>query len=113
MDRSGIFAGDDPFAIARAWLAEAEPVEPNDPNAIYTDGYYIKTTLDPKLQTYARQALMQQIRKVEKSKILTEFKDRVGDIISGVVLSFTGRSCTSRPSGAANCSATRLGMWQM
>ncbi|MCE6961437.1 pyridoxamine 5'-phosphate oxidase [Cereibacter sphaeroides] len=34
MDRSGIFAGDDPFAIARAWLAEAEPVEPNDANAI-------------------------------------------------------------------------------
>jgi len=34
MDRSGIFAGDDPFAIAQAWLAEAEPVEPNDPNAI-------------------------------------------------------------------------------
>ncbi len=34
MDRTGIFAGDDPFAIARAWLAEAEPVEPNDPNAI-------------------------------------------------------------------------------
>lgn len=34
MDRSGIFAGDDPFAIARAWLAEAEKVEPNDPNAI-------------------------------------------------------------------------------
>jgi pyridoxamine 5'-phosphate oxidase len=33
-DRSGIFAGDDPFAIARAWLAAAEPVEPNDPNAI-------------------------------------------------------------------------------
>lgn len=34
MDRSGIFSGDDPFQIARAWLAEAEPVEPNDPNAI-------------------------------------------------------------------------------
>lgn len=34
MDRTGIFAGDDPFAIARAWLAEAEPQEPNDPNAI-------------------------------------------------------------------------------
>ncbi|KIC08433.1 pyridoxamine 5'-phosphate oxidase [Leisingera sp. ANG-M1] len=33
-DRSGIFAGDDPFAIARAWLAEAEQAEPNDPNAI-------------------------------------------------------------------------------
>ncbi len=34
MDRSGIFAGDDPFEIARLWLAEAEAVEPNDPNAI-------------------------------------------------------------------------------
>jgi pyridoxamine 5'-phosphate oxidase len=34
MDRTGIFAGDDPFAIARAWLAEAEPREPNDANAI-------------------------------------------------------------------------------
>lgn len=34
MDRSGIFAGEDPFAIARAWLAEAEPLEPNDANAI-------------------------------------------------------------------------------
>ncbi|MBW6505739.1 MAG: pyridoxamine 5'-phosphate oxidase [Rhodobacteraceae bacterium] len=33
-DRSGIFVGDDPFAIARAWLAEAEKSEPNDPNAI-------------------------------------------------------------------------------
>lgn len=33
-DRSGIFAGDDPFAIARAWLAEAEASEPNDPNAM-------------------------------------------------------------------------------
>ena len=33
-DRSGIFAGEDPFAIARAWLAEAEASEPNDPNAM-------------------------------------------------------------------------------
>lgn len=33
-DREGIFAGDDPFAIARRWLAEAEGAEPNDPNAI-------------------------------------------------------------------------------
>ncbi len=32
--RSGIFAGDDPFAIARRWLGEAEKTEPNDPNAI-------------------------------------------------------------------------------
>jgi pyridoxamine 5'-phosphate oxidase len=33
-DRSGIFAGDDPFEIARTWLAEATGQEPNDPNAI-------------------------------------------------------------------------------
>lgn len=33
-ERSGIFAGDDPFAITQAWLAEAEGTEPNDPNAI-------------------------------------------------------------------------------
>lgn len=33
-DRTGIFAGDDPFDIARAWLEEARTSEPNDPNAI-------------------------------------------------------------------------------
>jgi pyridoxamine 5'-phosphate oxidase len=33
-DRTGIFAGDDPFAIARAWLGEAARTEPNDPNAV-------------------------------------------------------------------------------
>lgn len=34
VDRSGIFTGDDPFRLARQWLAEAEATEPNDPNAI-------------------------------------------------------------------------------
>ncbi|MCU0817256.1 MAG: pyridoxamine 5'-phosphate oxidase [Cypionkella sp.] len=34
MDRGGIFAGDDPFVIAQAWLKEAEGSEINDPNAI-------------------------------------------------------------------------------
>ena len=33
-DRDGIFAGDDPFALARAWLDEAGATEPNDPNAM-------------------------------------------------------------------------------
>jgi pyridoxamine 5'-phosphate oxidase len=32
--RKGIFAGDDPFQLARDWLAEATETEPNDPNAI-------------------------------------------------------------------------------
>lgn len=33
-NRDGLFAGDDPFALARAWLAEAARTEPEDPNAI-------------------------------------------------------------------------------
>ncbi len=33
-DRSGIFAGDDPFRLAQSWLDEAEKTEINDPNAI-------------------------------------------------------------------------------
>ena len=37
---------------------------------------------------YAKQALMQHIRRAEKQKILDEFKDRVGDIISGTVRRF-------------------------
>lgn len=32
--RTGIFAGGDPFEIARNWLKDAEKSEPNDPNAI-------------------------------------------------------------------------------
>ncbi len=32
-ERSGIFAGDDPFEIAKRWLSEAEGAEPRDPNA--------------------------------------------------------------------------------
>jgi pyridoxamine 5'-phosphate oxidase len=34
MERDGIFAGDDPFEIARGWLAKAEATEINDPNAM-------------------------------------------------------------------------------
>jgi N utilization substance protein A len=37
---------------------------------------------------YAKQALMQQVRRAEKALIFTEFKDRVGDIISGTVRRF-------------------------
>lgn len=33
-DRDGKFAGENPFDIARRWLAEAEPQELNDPNAM-------------------------------------------------------------------------------
>ncbi len=34
MDRTGIFAGDDPFVIAARWLSEATVTEINDPNAM-------------------------------------------------------------------------------
>ncbi len=37
---------------------------------------------------YAKQALMQHIRRAEKQLIFAEFKDRVGDIMSGVVRRF-------------------------
>ncbi len=37
---------------------------------------------------YAKQALMMQIRRAEKQLIFSEFKDRVGDIISGTVRRF-------------------------
>lgn len=33
-DRTGIFAGDDPFQLAQSWLDEAQAHEVNDPNAI-------------------------------------------------------------------------------
>jgi pyridoxamine 5'-phosphate oxidase len=33
-ERTGIFAGEDPFALVRSWAAEAEKTEINDPNAI-------------------------------------------------------------------------------
>jgi N utilization substance protein A len=37
---------------------------------------------------YAKQALMQHLRRAEKQLIFSEFKDRVGDIISGTVRRF-------------------------
>ncbi|QYK43346.1 MAG: pyridoxamine 5'-phosphate oxidase [Paracoccaceae bacterium] len=55
MDRDGIFAGDDPLAIARAWLAEAERTEPNDPNAIAL------STVDAAGMPNARMVLLKEI----------------------------------------------------
>lgn len=54
-DRSGIFGGDDPFGIARAWLAEAETREPNDPNAIAL------ATVDAEGLPNARMVLLKEI----------------------------------------------------
>lgn len=54
-DRTGIFAGDDPFAIAKAWLTEAEASEPNDPNAIAL------ATVDASGMPNARMVLLKDI----------------------------------------------------
>lgn len=54
-ERNGIFAGDDPFAIARDWLAEAERHEPNDPNAIAL------ATVDDQGMPNARMVLLKEI----------------------------------------------------
>ncbi|MBC6437747.1 MAG: pyridoxamine 5'-phosphate oxidase [Rhodobacteraceae bacterium] len=54
-DRTGIFAGDDPFAIVAAWLAQAERSEPNDPNAIAL------STVDPDGLPNVRMVLLKDI----------------------------------------------------
>ena len=54
-DRSGIFAGDDPFEIARSWLIEAEAEEANDPNAIAL------STVDAQGMPNARMVLLKEI----------------------------------------------------
>jgi pyridoxamine 5'-phosphate oxidase len=54
-DRGGIFAGDDPFAIVRNWLAEAERTEPNDPGAIAL------ATVDARGLPNARMVLLKEI----------------------------------------------------
>lgn len=54
-DRSGIFAGEDPFAIAQGWLTEAQATEPNDPNAIAL------ATVDPDGLPDVRMVLLKEI----------------------------------------------------
>jgi pyridoxamine 5'-phosphate oxidase len=57
-DRGGVFAGDDPFAIARAWLEEAKLAEVNDPNAIAL------ATVDPDGMPNTRMVLLKDIEDV-------------------------------------------------
>ena len=55
VERSGIFAGDNPFVIARSWLAEATKTEPNDPNGIAL------STVDADGMPNARMVLLKDI----------------------------------------------------
>ena len=54
-DRAGLFAGDNPFEIARTWLAHAEAEEINDPNAIAL------STVDSDGLPNARMVLLKEI----------------------------------------------------
>jgi pyridoxamine 5'-phosphate oxidase len=75
MDRSGIFAGDDPFAIARAWLSEAEAQEPNDPNAIAL------ATVDPDGLPNVRMVLLKDIE-ADAFVFYTNYDSRKGQEIT-------------------------------
>ena len=55
--RSGIFAGDDPYELARAWLAEAEASEPQDANAMAL------ATVDRTGMPNVRMVLLKEIEK--------------------------------------------------
>lgn len=54
-ERDGIFAGDDPFVLARSWLAEATASEINDPNAMAL------ATVDPDGLPNVRTVLLKDI----------------------------------------------------
>lgn len=54
-NRTGVFAGDDPFEIARRWLEQAEATEPNDANAIAL------STVDSRGLPNARMVLLKEI----------------------------------------------------
>ena len=53
--RSGIFAGNDPFELAKSWMAEAEQSEINDPNAIAL------STVDAEGMPNARMVLLKDV----------------------------------------------------
>ncbi len=54
-ERNGKFAGEDPFVLARCWMAEAEASEINDPNAIAL------STVDAAGRPNARMVLLKEI----------------------------------------------------
>ena len=54
-DRTGKFAGDDPFVLAQSWLTEAQASEINDPNAIAL------STVDADGMPNARMVLLKDI----------------------------------------------------
>ena len=74
-DRTGIFAGDDPFEIARRWLAEAEASEINDPNAIAL------STVDADGMPNVRMVLLKEIE-ADAFVFYTNYESRKGQEIA-------------------------------
>ena len=75
-ERGGIFAGDDPFAIARSWLAEATGTEPEDPNAIAL------ATVDARGLPNVRMVLLKEIE-ADAFVFYTNFDSAKGQEIAG------------------------------
>lgn len=75
-DRIGIFAGDDPVELARAWLAEAEETEPTDPNAMAL------ATVDDTGMPNVRTVLLKDIEK-DAFVFYTNYNSRKGAEIIG------------------------------
>jgi pyridoxamine 5'-phosphate oxidase len=75
-DRNGIFSGDDPFVIARQWLAAAEQSEPNDPNAIAL------ATVDAAGLPNVRMVLLKEIEPAA-FVFYTNYQSRKGKEIAG------------------------------
>ena len=74
-DRTGLFAGDDPFEIARRWLAEAEASEINDPNAIAL------STVDADGMPNVRMVLLKDIE-ADAFVFYTNYESRKGQEIA-------------------------------
>lgn len=74
-DRTGIFAGDDPFEIARRWLSEAEASEISDPNAIAL------STVDADGMPNVRMVLLKEIE-ADAFVFYTNYDSRKGQEIA-------------------------------
>jgi pyridoxamine 5'-phosphate oxidase len=75
-DRTGIFAGEDPFGLARAWLAEATVSEPNDPDAIAL------ATVDASGMPNVRMVLLKEIED-DAFVFYTNYESRKAEEIEG------------------------------
>lgn len=69
-------------------LAEAQKIKPDAQVGDEVEVEVTPTDFGRIAAQYAKQWILQNIRKIEKELIYTEFKDRVGDIVAGTVRRF-------------------------